>query len=394
MEITLNIWHIFVLIGALQGFALTAFLAFHKKGNIFANRTLAILIFTVSTDAFVSFLYLSNYIHQLPHFISVSEPLYVLHGPLLYLYTKQLITPRYKFRAVYLLFFMPSILETLLWMPFYLQSAELKLHDYSGLSGNLPLISSYWIIWNLELFYNMAFVLMAAAALKKHERAIKNAFSDISRISFKWLRRLILAAFVVLFFEVVILYLVKIVDMESFFVALYCFIAILFYGIGYMGLRQPEVFSGAEDEIEKEYDKQSKTEPTKKYAKSSLSDEKAQRHLEKLLQLMENEKLYLQSDLKLNDVAKRLDISTNHLSQAINTKTGKNFFDFVNTYRVREAQRMLLDSRYEHLNLLGIGFKAGFSSKSSFNKVFKDISTLTPSQYRQKNRQETSSEKS
>ena len=193
METSLNIWHTFVLIGAIQGFVLTAFLLFHKHGNRTANRLLAILIFSVSADIFISFLYMSNYIDQLPHLISVSEPLYTLFGPLLYLYTKLLTTPRFKFRAYHLLFFLPSILEAILWMPFYLQPAKLKLHDYRQLGSDAQMLLEYWFVWSLELMYNIIFVFLAAIMLKKHAYIIKRIFSDISRISFKWLRNLIFA---------------------------------------------------------------------------------------------------------------------------------------------------------------------------------------------------------
>jgi len=388
MDVTLNIWHTFVLIGALQGFALTAFLAVHSKGNCRANQTLAVLIFSISTDIFISFLYLSNYIHHFPHLISVSEPLYTLYGPLLYLYTKQLAAPQAQLRLYDFLFFLPFALETLFWMPFYLQPASLKLHDYISLNGNHPMISGYWLIWNLELIYNIAFAVLAAKVLKQYEQSIKHSFSDISRINFNWLRLLIRATLIVFLFQLSILYLVTIIDIETLFITFYCLIALLFYGIGYMGLRQPEVFSGVkEKETQTEKSKPIETEMPKKYAKSSLSEEMASTHLEKLLEMMENEKLYLKSDLKLNDVAAQMNISTNHLSQAINTKTGKNFFDFINTYRVREAQRMLISPEYQHLTLLAIGLEAGFSSKSSFNKVFKEHSNLTPSQYRAAKRQ-------
>jgi len=193
MQNSLNIWHTFVLIGAIQGFILSAFLLFHKNGNGTANRLLAILIFSVSADSFISFLYMSNYIDQLPHLISVSEPLYTLFGPLLYLYTMLLISPRFEFKAYHLLFFLPSILEAILWMPFYLQPAELKLHDYRQLGSDAQLLLEYWIIWNLELIYNMVFVFLAAIMLKKPARNIKHIFSDISRISFNWLRNMIFA---------------------------------------------------------------------------------------------------------------------------------------------------------------------------------------------------------
>jgi AraC-like DNA-binding protein len=92
-------------------------------------------------------------------------------------------------------------------------------------------------------------------------------------------------------------------------------------------------------------------------------------------------------DLTLNSLAEKLSIPSHHLSQIINESLRQNFFEFVNTHRVEEAKKLLLDPANRHLNLAEIGYEAGFNSVSSFNAVFKKFVQMTPSRY-QKNRRE------
>jgi AraC-like DNA-binding protein len=75
-------------------------------------------------------------------------------------------------------------------------------------------------------------------------------------------------------------------------------------------------------------------------------------------------------------------VSRNLLSQAINERTGQNFYDFVNFYRVETVKERLKDPEKRDMNVLHIAFDAGFNTKATFNAVFKKSTGLTPSQYR------------
>ncbi|MDO7851962.1 helix-turn-helix domain-containing protein [Hymenobacter convexus] len=99
---------------------------------------------------------------------------------------------------------------------------------------------------------------------------------------------------------------------------------------------------------------------------------------EKLLALMVNEQPWLESELTLAELAHRLHTNTSLLSHVINTGCGQNFNDFVNSYRVAEAERKLQDPRMAHYSLVGIALESGFNSKSTFNRVFKKLTGRTP----------------
>ncbi|WP_170245942.1 helix-turn-helix domain-containing protein [Tenacibaculum adriaticum] len=102
----------------------------------------------------------------------------------------------------------------------------------------------------------------------------------------------------------------------------------------------------------------------KEPALKKIKDAEALILLNKLKKLMEKEKLYKKSNLKLNDVAKELNITSNRLSQLLNENIGKSFTLFLNEYRIKEAKQLLIN--YNKFTIEAIGYEAGFSSKSSF----------------------------
>jgi len=104
--------------------------------------------------------------------------------------------------------------------------------------------------------------------------------------------------------------------------------------------------------------------------------------LNRLIQLMEEEKPYLQEQIQINDIVKLLSTNRNYLSQVINDHFGTNFNNFVNEYRVKEARKMILKSDYQQFTIEAIGQMVGFHSKASFNTAFKKFTGVTPSFFR------------
>ncbi len=126
-------------------------------------------------------------------------------------------------------------------------------------------------------------------------------------------------------------------------------------------------------------------EPQKKYQTSALLPETVDTVLPRLKLLMEDEQVFLNADLSLKALAKKLNIHYNHLSQIINEHFGLNFNDFINSYRIEAAKVRLTDPRGSKKTILEIAYETGFYSKSVFNTAFKKFSGQTPSQYRKEN---------
>lgn len=123
---------------------------------------------------------------------------------------------------------------------------------------------------------------------------------------------------------------------------------------------------------------------TKKYQKSGLSEEDLKIYKTGLIELMEEELLYLEPDLTLVKLAKRLDISTNYLSQVINGQFRQNFHDFVNQYRIEKAMGIIAGLGNQGLSTLDIAFEVGFGSSSAFYLAFKKHTRMTPTEYKKK----------
>jgi AraC-like DNA-binding protein len=123
----------------------------------------------------------------------------------------------------------------------------------------------------------------------------------------------------------------------------------------------------------------------KKYEQSTLTAQKAEEHLQRLLRYMEEETPYLEFELTLGDMARELSIPQKELSQVINEKLNKNFCTFLNEYRIGEARHLLLENTGKKLSVLDIAFESGFNSKTSFNMVFKKHLRMTPTHFRKTN---------
>lgn len=101
--------------------------------------------------------------------------------------------------------------------------------------------------------------------------------------------------------------------------------------------------------------------------------------MERISQLMDEERLYLHSDLKLQDVAVRLNTNSGYVSECINTMRGLSFSQFVNTYRVSQAQELL--RQQPDLKAANVATASGFSTESSFFRNFKLITGMTPREW-------------
>ncbi len=117
-----------------------------------------------------------------------------------------------------------------------------------------------------------------------------------------------------------------------------------------------------------------------KYADKKIASSEAKRLLLKLEQVMQEEELYKNANIKSSDIAKKIQLSTHQFSQLLNDNLGKNFSVFMNEYRIEAAKNML--NQNENLTLEAIGYECGFNSKSTFFTAFKKIVGTTPSQFK------------
>ena len=225
--------------------------------------------------------------------------------------------------------------------------------------------------------------------LRKHRDRIRDQYSELEKVNLQWLQILTLGLAGIWF-------LVIFLGNDTLIMAS---MVVFVFLIGFFGIRQAEIFTpnpsvadgneqkeklsgpgGAEEGIP-DQPIPAGTEPKKKYPKSGLTEELAGELHQALIRLMSEDALYKKSDLSINDLSTRLGVHSNYLSQVINQKEKKNFYDFVNTYRLAEFKRLVAMPRNQQFTLLSLAYDCGFSSKSSFNRYFKEATGQTPSQY-------------
>ncbi|SHJ48431.1 tetratricopeptide repeat protein [Aquimarina spongiae] len=118
--------------------------------------------------------------------------------------------------------------------------------------------------------------------------------------------------------------------------------------------------------------------------KSSISVKDQQKYMELILNYMDKEKPFLDHEIKQSDIADQLSMSVHLFSEMLNVCFQKNFNNFINIYRVDTAKKLMQDPKYKNYKVLAIGYEAGFPSKTSFNRVFKKLVGLTPSEFQNK----------
>ncbi len=133
--------------------------------------------------------------------------------------------------------------------------------------------------------------------------------------------------------------------------------------------------------------KRAQQEEQQKYKTSSLEESRADGIKKQLLYLLEVEKIFTGEELSLKSLAQKMKVPGHHLSQVINEKCGKNFFELINSYRVEEAKRQLIDPKNKGKKIIDILFEVGFNTKVAFNNAFKKFTGMTPSQYRKEHQE-------
>ena len=381
MENLPNLETVILLLGATQGLFLTLLLL-TKPINKTANRLLAFLIISYSAFIVESTTSGTQFAERFPHILGLAAGVVFLNGPLHYLYALALITPRFSFSWKHLRHFIPFAVFYLYFLfPFYLKSGTEKIAFIQSIAqhGLTPalMVSSWGVLIQGLIYMTVTFRL-----LQKHAQAIKNSFSFIEKINLNWLRNITILTLVIWILGVIIEFLQMFGLNDPVQSTVPISIAILIYVMGYLGFRQPEIFSYSAESRPETVSDITETAEVKKYERSGLTRERAQLLHRKLVHLMETEKPFTDSSLKLNHLAKMASTTPNYLSQVINEERQQNFYDFVNGYRIEEAKKMILDPSQEQMTLLSIAYEVGFNSKSAFNTAFKKCTGTTPSQFK------------
>lgn len=228
----------------------------------------------------------------------------------------------------------------------------------------------------LMLTQAFLYVFLSLLLLKKHENNIKLINADIESIDMNWIKKIIIGLFFISIFMTLYTLIVN-ENILSIFGNIMLLASILF--TAYHAIQQEEIFLLNKEEVKIIFESDS----IENRSKTKLISDKDMKQLRnELVMLMQEKKPYLQNDLSLSKLADLMQITPHQLSYLLNSGFNENFFLFVNKYRVEEAKKLLVNSKYDYLSVIGIGFEAGFNSKTAFNTVFKKITGTTPSSFK------------
>ncbi len=113
-------------------------------------------------------------------------------------------------------------------------------------------------------------------------------------------------------------------------------------------------------------------------AEAKTSSAELDIRMKTLLDFIKTEKSYLDAQLSLGNLAENLQLHPNKLSYLINAKTGMNFNEFINQFRLRYFKEIAANPANSHLTILGMAYESGFNSKTVFNSYFKKTEGITP----------------
>jgi len=309
--------------------------------------------------------------------------MFLLHGPFLYLYIESLTTGKNRPAKRDLLHFIPFcsfFLYLLISLLFPEYSSRIRM-DHVTIKVEPPIVFVIFLL--ITALSGSVYFFASFLKFKNININILNNFSTTEEINLDWLKTLVYIFGIIWSALIVIAIVHHIFHFASMafctdglFLSLSAFIIL----VGYFGLRQKEIFTRFPAD-----DHNFVTDQRTKYQNIPLSELEIADFIGRINSIMEKEKPYLNPDITLPELASLIDIPAYQLSRVINEKFGCNFFDFINGYRVNEVKTKINDPAFSNLSLLGIAFDCGFNSKSAFNRIFKKMTGLTPSEYEKSN---------
>ncbi|GIM51977.1 transcriptional regulator [Capnocytophaga cynodegmi] len=365
------------------GIFLSSFLSillFTKKGKTLSDNILGTWLIFISVHLLSYYMYYLGYWQKYPHLVGITHPFPLLYAPFLYLYVVFSLRADQRFHLRDYLHFVPFVVTYLCMFPFFFgYTAEQK-----QIIDNENFNSSYQYFFVatflLYIILGIVYSVLAYKKITNYQNLISQNFAYKDTISLQWLRFIILGIGIIFLSVTIILLLQYVFNLNFGFnsdLIGFVLIVLLVTSMGFLGIRQQGIF-GAKNIKPQDIIIESK--PTE-YRKSGLKQTEAQAIHQQLLTIMDSEKLYLEPKLTLGQLAEQVGVSTNNLSQVINQYEEKNFYDFVNSYRIKEFIQRTNDPKNKNLNILAIAFDSGFNSKSSFNQVFKKFTGETPSEF-------------
>lgn len=321
--------------------------------------------------------------------------------PLIFFYIRTMSVPDFKFRFKHYLHFLPAALLFVLQLVAYfvLDASSRHLLSVSYEMINLPEFEAFNFVYTLSvsllILQVIVYSILILVRLYRHRRNIENYYSYKHKISLNWLYFFVGYYFLYYLFEIAVYSFLYYRITETTYFAI---VSLHIFIIGIFGLKQREIYDKKEElgdvpeahptigepdtPIKEKLVDEVKSAPEEKKKQALLSEDLTQELAEKITEMIESEKLYLDPELSLKHLADKLEIHKNYVSFVINASFKVNFYNFINKYRIEEAKRLLSDDQYNHWSVEGIAKSCGFKSRNVFYPIFKKSVGVTPKEFK------------
>ena len=292
-------------------------------------------------------------------------------APIIYLYFKSLFFSHKDFVKKNRLHFIPFLIYFLFYtIPRFVNiftepdtyTYLYKIYRYINITLIKDLFFIFYCILSLKLFYRV-------------KKTMKHHYSNIKEKDFSWLQIFLLSITAVIFVDLILtlseIFFSYNVFWDDFITLTFLIIAMVI--LGYNGLKQSTIFLP--------YFLLEKQQSNSNYV-ISKQDESSDALKLKIKGIIEDHKMYLNPDLNLRTLSEKTNLSERQLSFFLNNEMQISFYDLINSYRILEAKKRLLSKDYDKFTMEGIGHSCGFKSRSSFFKVFKKETGISPSAYK------------
>nr|NQU90973.1 AraC family transcriptional regulator [Bacteroidota bacterium] len=381
-DITIRLFDLFIFLGVFQGILISWFFIKNSNNSRRANLYQGILLFLLSINIFEELLNNTGYIVKFLAITNYGEPSNFAFAPLLYLYIRSSLYPKKKEHVWG--HFVISVFW-LLYMVFqFIQPDEVKYNSYIGTKhpdwGYLegvqkisddPLGIRYYINELTAVQFTIYMIAGIILLLKKFKSLNQKIFTTKNELLVVIRNTVFHFLMIIVIFMATKLYYGMHSDIGGYLIAAY--ISFMIFATSYQILNRSTFFDHPQSFL---------NFPMPKYQKSSLSEDNKEMILSKIKMEMDSNKYFANNLASLSGLAKQINESSHHLSQVINEKLDKNFFELLASYRVEHAQKLIREDTDTKLTVEELAELVGYNSKSSFNTAFKKLTSQTPSEFR------------
>jgi AraC-like DNA-binding protein len=381
-DIHVGIFDVFIFLGIFQGLLLSWFFIKNGQNNRKANLYQGLLLLSMALAIFEEWLNNTGYIVKVLSLTNFSEPLNFVFGPLIFLYIRSSLNPDERKKVM--VHFIPFLFWIFYMVFAFIQSDEFKYNSYIEtkhpdwgyleVSPEIPddPVGIRRFVNQLMVVQLITYISVSIIILLEKFRTLKQSLFNTDNELLIILRNTTLHFLVIITIILATkLYFGMRSDIGGYLVATY--VSFMIYATSYQVLNRSDFFDKPGSIF---------PFPILKYRKSSLSDEDKEVILVKIKQEMEVKSYFSNNLASLSGLARQINESSHHVSQVINEKMNKNFFELLAFYRVEHAKKLIREDKNAKLTVEELAELVGYNSKSSFNSAFKKYSRKTPSEFR------------